>query len=91
MMAWTLLKKCSRMLWLAIRGPAGPTVGCDGLVAELKKLPKAEGVTEILVPGELEDKTEAERRAGGIPLPAGTVQKLEIAGRRFGVAVPAMR
>jgi LDH2 family malate/lactate/ureidoglycolate dehydrogenase len=63
----------------------------DGLVAELKKLPKAEGVTEILVPGELEDKTEAERRAGGIPLPAGTVQKLEIAGRRFGVATPAMR
>lgn len=60
----------------------------DGLVAELKKLPRAEGVDEILVPGELEDKLEAERRRDGIPLPAGTVQKLEVAARRFGVPLP---
>lgn len=62
----------------------------DGLVAELKKLPRAEGVDEILVPGELEDMMEVERRRDGIPLPAGTVQKLEAAGRRFGVVVPSL-
>lgn len=63
----------------------------DGLVAELKKLPRAEGVDEILVPGELEDRTEVERRRDGIPLPAGTVQKLDLASRRFGVAMPPLR
>jgi ureidoglycolate dehydrogenase (NAD+) len=62
----------------------------DGLVAELKKLPRAEGVDEILVPGENEDRIEAQRRRDGIPLPAGTVQKLEAAARRFGLTLPAM-
>ncbi len=62
----------------------------EGLVDELKKLPRADGVDEILVPGELEDRLELERRRDGIPLPAGTVQKLEIAARRFSLSLPPM-
>jgi len=63
----------------------------EGLVDELKKLPRAEGVDEILVPGELEDRLEESRRRDGIPLPPGTVQKLEAAARRFAVAMPPLR
>lgn len=61
----------------------------DGLVEELKKLPRSEGTDEILVPGELEDRTEAERKSRGIPLPPGTVQKLQIVATRFDVLLPA--
>jgi ureidoglycolate dehydrogenase (NAD+) len=61
----------------------------DGIVDEIKKLPRADGVTEILVPGELEDTTCDERTRDGIPLPAGTVEKLKVAAQRFNVALPA--
>jgi ureidoglycolate dehydrogenase (NAD+) len=60
----------------------------DAIVDELKKLPRADGATEILVPGELEDDTHDERARNGIPLPAGTMQKLEAAAKRFDVPLP---
>ena len=60
------------------------------LVADLKRLPRSEGVDEILVPGEWEDKTEEERSKTGIPLPDGTVQKLEVVAKRFGLAMPPL-
>ena len=60
----------------------------DAVAAEIRKLPRAEGTTEILVPGELEDRMEEERLRNGIPLPEGTVQKLKVAGERFAVPLP---
>ncbi len=60
----------------------------DGIVGELKKLPKADGHSEILVPGEFEDRMYAERARDGVPLPAGTVDKLVVVSKRFGVTLP---
>lgn len=61
----------------------------DGVVAAIKRLRRAEGVAEILVPGELEDLTHDERARNGIPLPPGTVQKLQAASKRFNVSLPS--
>jgi ureidoglycolate dehydrogenase (NAD+) len=61
----------------------------DDLIDGIKGLPKAEGVDEILVPGEPEDKVYDERIQHGIPLPEGTVHKLQEAAERYGVDLPA--
>ena len=60
----------------------------DGIIDELKKLPRAEGHSEILVPGEFEDLTSDERTRNGVPLPGGTIEKLRIAAQRFDVPLP---
>ena len=60
----------------------------DRLVEALKTLPKAEGVDEILVPGERGDRVLAERTQAGIPLPAGTWSRLAEVADRVGVAMP---
>jgi LDH2 family malate/lactate/ureidoglycolate dehydrogenase len=61
----------------------------DRLIDGLRALPRADGITEILVPGEPEDRTTAERERGGVPLPAGTVENLRRVAARFRVPVPA--
>jgi len=54
----------------------------DQLIEEEKALPKADGVQEIMVPGEPENRVFEERSRNGIPLPVGTVKNLrEVAGR----------
>lgn len=45
-------------------------------IARLKALPPAEGVAEVLYPGERGARTERARRAGGIPLSPETVAAL---------------
>lgn len=60
----------------------------DRLIDGLKALPKADGVSEILVPGEPEDRSTAERGRDGIPLPDGTVQNLRGVADRLGVPLP---
>jgi LDH2 family malate/lactate/ureidoglycolate dehydrogenase len=40
----------------------------DELIVTMKQQPKAQGVDEILVPGEREARRERERRERGIPL-----------------------
>jgi LDH2 family malate/lactate/ureidoglycolate dehydrogenase len=60
----------------------------EDLAEGIKALPKADGVEEILVPGELEDKLEEERRANGIPLPEGTIKRVRVVAERFGVRAP---
>jgi LDH2 family malate/lactate/ureidoglycolate dehydrogenase len=57
----------------------------DRLVDGLKALPRADGVGEILVPGEPEDRSAEERGRDGVPLPAGTVQNLRTVAERLGV------
>ncbi len=66
----------------------GYKVHVDTLIDELKALPPAGGVKEVLVPGEPEDKVHEERSRLGIPLPEGTVRNLRAIAERFGVALP---
>lgn len=61
----------------------------DQLVAALKELPRLEGVDEILVPGEPEDRVYEDRIRNGIPLPPGTVEKLRVAAERFKLKLPS--
>jgi LDH2 family malate/lactate/ureidoglycolate dehydrogenase len=61
----------------------------DAVIAGLKSLPRAEGCSEILVPGELEDRVHEERAEKGIPLPVGTVRNLQKVAGRFSIPMPA--
>jgi LDH2 family malate/lactate/ureidoglycolate dehydrogenase len=60
----------------------------DLLIDAQKSLPRAEGVEEIFVPGEPEYRIEQERTRSGIPLPAGTVDRLRAVAERLGVRMP---
>jgi LDH2 family malate/lactate/ureidoglycolate dehydrogenase len=60
----------------------------DNLIDGLKALPKAEGFSEIFVPGEPEERTFDDRSRNGIPLPEGTVRNLRSIAERFGVKLP---
>jgi LDH2 family malate/lactate/ureidoglycolate dehydrogenase len=60
----------------------------DAVVDGIKALPPAEGRTEILVPGELEDRVHEERAKHGIPLPEGTVRNLRKVADRFKIEMP---
>jgi len=61
----------------------------DNLIDGLKALPRAEGSTEILVPGEPENRTCEDRSRNGIPLPEGTIRRLQSVADRLGVHFPA--
>lgn len=61
----------------------------DNVIQGIKNLPKAEGFTEILVPGEPEDRAYDERIRNGIPLPEGTVRRLREVAERLGIPFPA--
>ncbi len=60
----------------------------DNLIGELKALPKADGFGDILMPGEPENRTLAQRAVSGIPISMGTAKKLREAARRFDLARP---
>jgi ureidoglycolate dehydrogenase (NAD+) len=60
----------------------------DNLIDGLKALPKAEGVDEIFVPGEPENRNYDDRSRNGIPLPEGTVRNLRNIAQRFGLKPP---
>jgi len=55
---------------------------------ELRRQPPAEGVAEILIPGEPERRSRERRGREGIPIPDATVTELRAVGDRFGVAWP---
>jgi len=61
----------------------------DRLIDGLRTLPPAEGVMEVLVPGEPEDRMAAERSRNGVPLPPGTIDNLRAVASRFRVPLPA--
>ena len=61
----------------------------DALIEGIKSLPRADGVDEIMVPGEPEDRVYQQRLANGIPLPPGTVDSLRAAAERFEIPLPA--
>lgn len=60
----------------------------DALAAQLKKLPKAEGIDEIFAPGERGDSILAVRAIEGIPLPDGTLDRLRPIAEECGVKLP---
>ncbi len=60
----------------------------DKLIDGLKALPTAEGFDEVLFPGERGNRTYDERWRNGIPLPEGTVSRLQGVAERFGLSLP---
>lgn len=59
------------------------------LVDRVKANPRAAGVDEIYMPGEIEARREAERMASGIPYRKVDLAPLVEAAQRLGVTVPA--
>jgi LDH2 family malate/lactate/ureidoglycolate dehydrogenase len=59
----------------------------DNYIDEIKGVPKARGVNEIYLPGELEFIKERERRQQGIPLPQKVVEDLLAIGNDTGVSL----
>ena len=60
----------------------------DELIDSMHALPTVKGANPILVPGEVELKVLEERSAEGIPLPSGTVQRLQSVAEKTGLALP---
>ncbi len=60
-----------------------------GVAAHVRGCPTSEGVREILLPGDPERKTLAERSANGIPIDDGNWKALVDLAGKLGVAVPA--
>ncbi len=61
----------------------------DNTIDGIKALPKAEGFSEIFVPGEPEWRTYDDRSQNGIPLPEGTVRNLRSIAERFKIKLPS--
>jgi LDH2 family malate/lactate/ureidoglycolate dehydrogenase len=61
----------------------------SGLANNIKTCPKAEGAGEILVPGEPERRSCAQRRQSGIPLDDGTWKQLSALAEKLKVALPS--
>lgn len=61
----------------------------SGLAANIKSCPKAEGAGDIMVPGEPERRSCAQRRQTGIPLDDGTWKQLTALAEKLKVALPA--
>jgi ureidoglycolate dehydrogenase (NAD+) len=60
----------------------------DQALDAAKRQPPADGVAEVLVPGEPEERARAKRSREGIPLPAATWSELQAVGTRFEVPLP---
>ncbi len=61
----------------------------DRTIEAMKELARKDGVDEIFVPGELENKACAERSVTGIPLPEATATRLKEVATRFQVDIPS--
>ena len=55
------------------------------MIAEIKALPKNEGVTELFMPGEIESRRRAERKANGIPMEDVVYEELRELGKVYNV------
>lgn len=63
----------------------------DTMIREIKASPKAEGVSEVYLPGELEFKLTEQRTKEGIPLSEELYDMLLALCRRYDVEMPAHR
>jgi LDH2 family malate/lactate/ureidoglycolate dehydrogenase len=57
----------------------------DAFVTKIKTSPMWDSTKEMLIPGELEYRTEQARRANGIPLPPALYEELVALGQSLGV------
>jgi ureidoglycolate dehydrogenase (NAD+) len=57
----------------------------DRLVKAVKALPRAQGVEEILLPGERGERTFRKRNRDGIPIPPAVLKELKTLAERLGV------
>lgn len=73
----------------AVADPADFAARIEALVDQTRGGELAAWADEILVPGELEDRTRRRLAAGGIPLADTTRDALATLGREVGVALPA--
>jgi uncharacterized oxidoreductase len=62
----------------------------DRYIKSIKESAKAQNMTEILMPGEPEYRTEAERLKQGIPLESTTLQELVALGKSLGLSLSLM-
>jgi LDH2 family malate/lactate/ureidoglycolate dehydrogenase len=62
----------------------------DTLMQRVRDCPKADGFSEILIPGEPETRYEAERRRTGIPYSAGEIAVLQEEAKRAGTGALAV-
>jgi LDH2 family malate/lactate/ureidoglycolate dehydrogenase len=62
----------------------------DAAIREIKACDKADGVTRIYIPGEIERETRAKRLAEGIPIPEVVVEEFRVLGREMGIPFPAV-
>ena len=62
----------------------------DTLMRRVRDCPKADGFSEILIPGEPETRYEAERRRTGIPYSAGEIAVLQEEAKRAGTSALAV-
>jgi LDH2 family malate/lactate/ureidoglycolate dehydrogenase len=60
----------------------------DRYIKSIKESAEAQNVTEILMPGEPEYRTESERLKQGIPLESTTLQELVALGKSLGISIP---
>ena len=75
----------------AFGDPAEFAAEVDELSKTLSALPRAEGIDEILMPGERGDRESHARKADGIPLPADLWRQLTDIADGLGVTVPEPR
>ena len=59
----------------------------DTYIKSIKESAKVKGTAEILMPGEPEHRTEAERLKEGIPLPAATIKDAMTLGQSLGISL----
>ena len=57
----------------------------EQMVSEIKALPKNPGVDEIFMPGEIEQRRRAGRKADGIELVEVVYNELKSLGEKYGV------
>jgi L-2-hydroxycarboxylate dehydrogenase (NAD+) len=60
----------------------------DTFYERIKQLPRAAGVDEIMLPGEPEERREAQRRRDGIPVTDNVITDLTAEGEKVGVVFP---
>lgn len=62
----------------------------DDYIKSIKETGKAKNITEILMPGEPEFRTESERRREGIPLASNSANELIALGEALGLSIRLM-
>ena len=60
----------------------------DEMIRDLKSSPRAEGIQEIFLPGEMEHRQRAERLRTGFSVSRAVLEDVRAAGAEFGVAWP---